>query len=274
MSDLLIDERPLVVLPKLAQSIGLNEAIVLQQIHWLCNSRDIGVEREGKRWIYNTPEGWRYWFPFFSKNTIRRAVDTLREMNLLTCKQLEGGQRPMFFRLSDSAPVILKRLSLTLPEPRDELELGKNATLPAQNGHTEHAQNGQASVPKMGNKRELSTRTLNDTDTNGLGRNASETLLPTTDTAKAVLSLLNELAGTDFRFVESNLSLIRNRMREHAATVEEISVMVRKKVAEWKGGDFEQYLRPHTLFGKEKFSSYFGQRNTRPTNKLAERDKP
>ena len=36
MNNLLIDDYPILVLPKLATEIGLNEAIVLQQIHyWL-----------------------------------------------------------------------------------------------------------------------------------------------------------------------------------------------------------------------------------------------
>ena len=33
-SKLLIDEQPLQVLPSLACAIGLNEAMVLQQLHW------------------------------------------------------------------------------------------------------------------------------------------------------------------------------------------------------------------------------------------------
>lgn len=32
---LLIDDQPLQVLPSLAEAIGLNESLVLQQIHWL-----------------------------------------------------------------------------------------------------------------------------------------------------------------------------------------------------------------------------------------------
>ncbi len=36
MNNLLLDEHPLLVMPKLATLIGLNEAIVLQQVHyWL-----------------------------------------------------------------------------------------------------------------------------------------------------------------------------------------------------------------------------------------------
>ncbi len=40
MNKLLIDDYPIRVLPKLAELIGLNEAIILQQMHyWIGNSK-------------------------------------------------------------------------------------------------------------------------------------------------------------------------------------------------------------------------------------------
>lgn len=39
MSKLLIDDYPIQVLPKLAKVIGLNEAIILQQLHYWLNSK-------------------------------------------------------------------------------------------------------------------------------------------------------------------------------------------------------------------------------------------
>lgn len=74
---LLIDDYPLVVLPKLAATIGLNEAIILQQVHyWLRKSRH---EYDGRTWIYNTLEDWQEQFPFWSMSTIRRTLKSLRE---------------------------------------------------------------------------------------------------------------------------------------------------------------------------------------------------
>jgi hypothetical protein len=34
MSKLLLDEQPLLIMPKLATKIGLNESIIVQQIHY------------------------------------------------------------------------------------------------------------------------------------------------------------------------------------------------------------------------------------------------
>ena len=81
MSKLLIDEPPLQVLPTLAKVIGLNEAIILQQVHYWLNEN--GKTYEGKKWIYNTYADWRKQFPFWSESTIKRTIKRLEEQGLL-----------------------------------------------------------------------------------------------------------------------------------------------------------------------------------------------
>lgn len=87
MSKLLINEYPLQVLPGLAKAIGLNEAIILQQIHyWLRHAK---VEHDGRMWIYKTVEKWHEQdFCFWSKDTIKRAITSLKNQNLLLVEQL------------------------------------------------------------------------------------------------------------------------------------------------------------------------------------------
>lgn len=77
----LLDEMPLLVLPSLAVKIGLNEAIVLQQIHFLLqNSRNF---KDHKRWVYNSFPAWHKVFPFFGLNTMKRAFYNLEQQGLL-----------------------------------------------------------------------------------------------------------------------------------------------------------------------------------------------
>ncbi|HDE0389847.1 DnaD domain protein [Staphylococcus aureus] len=81
MNKLLIDDYPIQVLPKLAELIGLNEAIVLQQIHyWLNNSKH---KYDGKTWIFNSYPEWQKQFPFWSLITIKRTIYSLEKQNLL-----------------------------------------------------------------------------------------------------------------------------------------------------------------------------------------------
>ena len=78
---LLISEPPLQVLPSLAVKIGLNEAIILQQVHyWLLKSNNV---RDGYKWVYNSYSEWNKQFPFFSRNTMIRAFNSLEKQGLL-----------------------------------------------------------------------------------------------------------------------------------------------------------------------------------------------
>lgn len=80
-SSLLINEEPLQLLPSLAKAVGLNEAIVIQQLHYWLQKSD--HEHDGRRWIYNTVEGWQKQFPFWSEKTIRRIFDSLVDMKIV-----------------------------------------------------------------------------------------------------------------------------------------------------------------------------------------------
>lgn len=89
----------------------------------------------------------------------------------------------------------------------------------------------------------------------------STALLATCD---VVIAELNRLAGRTFRpRVDSNKQLIRARLAE-GYTEDDLVAVVAAKVKEWKGTDFEKYLRPSTLFGKEKFSNYIGAAQKAP----------
>ncbi|MFJ7738355.1 DnaD domain protein [Lysinibacillus sp. NPDC097287] len=79
--NLLINESPLQVLPSLAVKIGLNQALVLQQMHyWLRISKNI---RGGHKWVYKTLEDWHKEFPFWSKSTLERIIRKLEEDQLI-----------------------------------------------------------------------------------------------------------------------------------------------------------------------------------------------
>ncbi|MBN3344880.1 replication protein RepO [Pectobacterium brasiliense] len=81
MSRLLINENPLQVLPGLACAIGLNEAIVLQQIHyWMKNSQHF---HDGRLWVYNSVPDWQAQFPFWSDSTVKRALSSLEKQGLV-----------------------------------------------------------------------------------------------------------------------------------------------------------------------------------------------
>ncbi|WP_456390645.1 hypothetical protein [Hydrogenimonas sp.] len=88
---LLFSENPLVVNPELAEKIGLNEAIILQQIHyWVQKSN---FKHDGKFWVYNTIEQWREQFRFFSADTIKRTLKKLKDAGLIRVERLSEDKR-------------------------------------------------------------------------------------------------------------------------------------------------------------------------------------
>ncbi len=88
MSNLLLDENPLVIIPSLAVKIGLNEAIFLQQLHyWILRSKSV---YQNKRWTYKTTREWHKELPFLSVRTIERVIQKLKEKNLIVSKKLSS----------------------------------------------------------------------------------------------------------------------------------------------------------------------------------------
>ena len=78
---LLLDDRPLIVLPTLARAVGLEESIILQQLHyWLLQSKN---ERDGRLWVYNSTKEWQEQFPFWSVDAIRRILNSLRTQGVV-----------------------------------------------------------------------------------------------------------------------------------------------------------------------------------------------
>jgi hypothetical protein len=77
----LLKRQPLLFDPLLATKVGLNGAIFLQQLeYWLDKSPHTHDDR---KWVYNTYDGWREQFPFWSINTIRRTIADLEHKGIL-----------------------------------------------------------------------------------------------------------------------------------------------------------------------------------------------
>lgn len=134
MNKLLINDHPLQVLPNLAAKIGLNEAILLQQIHYWLNSTS--NERDGRKWIYNTFEEWQTQFPFWTVVTIKRIVKSLRDAGLImTTSQYNkmALDRTLWYTIDYS---VMDSLSVELPSYQNDTIEAKEALPLYQNDTT------------------------------------------------------------------------------------------------------------------------------------------
>ncbi len=79
------------------------------------------------------------------------------------------------------------------------------------------------------------------------------------DAAREVLNYLNRKAGRNFRATDVNLTLIRARLKD-GITAEQLKAIVSRKVREWGSDEkMAKYLRPATLFNREKAEQYVGE---------------
>lgn len=73
-----------------------------------------------------------------------------------------------------------------------------------------------------------------------------------------IIEYLNEKAGTKYKpTTPKTKDTIKARLKE-GFTVDDFKTVIDKKVAEWKGTEWEKFLRPQTLFGT-KFEGYLNQ---------------
>ena len=89
------------------------------------------------------------------------------------------------------------------------------------------------------------------------------------DIAKEIIGYLNLRAGVIYKDNNSKtIGLIKERLSE-GFTLENFKTVIDKKVKEWKGTKFEEYLNPFTLFG-DKFEMYLNQKIIRGDFKKSE----
>jgi hypothetical protein len=112
------------VLPTLAERIGLNESIVLQQVHyWLRNSKNV---IDGQKWTFDTYEDWQQKnFKFWSVKTVQRAFLSLEERGLLISMQPDKRDRRKWYTIDYD---LLEKLSSDTHTPDDRFASGSPPT--------------------------------------------------------------------------------------------------------------------------------------------------
>ncbi|EEV8781425.1 helix-turn-helix domain-containing protein [Escherichia coli] len=134
---LLMTSQPIVINRDLACRIGLNEAIVLQQLHYWLNETNSGTEHGGIRWVYNTTEQWLEQFPFWSESTLKRTFASLKSLGVLRREQLNKSKRDMtnFYTINYESELLEEvkvnesiRSKCTSPSGQSDLMDGRKMT--------------------------------------------------------------------------------------------------------------------------------------------------
>lgn len=100
---------------------------------------------------------------------------------------------------------------------------------------------------------------------------AETTSEQTNATCQEIIDYLNEKAQTRYKATTAKTRSLINARLSEGFVVGDFKTVIDKKCAEWKGTEFEKFLRPETLFGT-KFEGYLNARQTvqKSANKNAE----
>lgn len=222
MSRLLITESPVMIIPSLAAKIGVNEAVVLQQIHyWLGISKHVIEERT---WVYNTYEEWQKQLPFWLVSTIKRTIRSLEMMGLLLSNNWNEMKMDKTKWYSIDYEKVKELEDSIFKRPDKPIE---------ENAPEEEVKNTEVTTVSSSLKKEI----------------------PYAE----IINYLNEITGKNFKPGSiKTREMIHARYRE-GFTFEEFKRVIDIKTAEWKSDlAWNKFLRPETLFGT-KFESYLNQ---------------
>ena len=153
-----------------------------------------------------------------TKPTIDKALAELQEMNLIikTSNRINDVVHNEY-KVNIEALNDFTTSKETLPPSKETLQGGSKETLPNNNN-------------------------INNNNDNNICQ------------AEAIITYLNEKAGTRFKPVESNLKFIKARLKDYS--IERLKAVIDLKVKEWRGTKMQPYLRPETLFNATKFETY------------------
>ena len=245
MGNFLFHESPVIILPSLAKKIGINEAVILQQVHyWLGKSNH---HIDGRTWIYNTYKEWQLQLPFLSDSTIKRTIRSLEKQGYLISANYNRFKmdKTKWYTIDYSLMEELEKESIptSSDEPSiDQLDLFEEAVQPQLDTDLNKA------IP------EITTETTKKIDN-----------IPFSE----IIDYLN--LKTDSKFkpgTKKNQQLITERWNE-GFTLEDFKKVIDIKSAEWTDPEWSKYLRPATLFGT-KFESYLNQKTV--SRKLRKED--
>lgn len=233
--NLLIEEPPLQVLPSLAKSIGLNEAIILQQIHyWLRKSNNV---KDGYKWIYNSMTNWQKQFSFWSLPTVKRVFRSLEKQGLLITANYNkaGFDKTKWYRINYE-----KLQHMSQRSDQNDPTMVSSWT----DGSDQDDTTNTKRLP------ETTTETTTEDILSGKPDNISY---------QEIMSYFNQQAGTSYRASSKATQRLISARTNEGFTVDDFKKVIDIKVANWKDDPkMSKYLRPATLFGT-KFESYLNE---------------
>lgn len=204
---------------KVAELYGINCAVILQNLwHWIRKNEANGTNfYDGYYWTYNSTKAFQELFPYLSQKQIETALKKLRDEKIIITGNYNAVKydRTLWYAITKK---------------------GKSILLTGEMENTEKGNGNAAEGEPIPNNKPNSKTTDKKPYEN-------------------IIARLNEKAGTHYRATSKATQGHINARLGEGFTVEDFYTVIDKKCMEWKGTEWEKYLRPETLFGT-KFENY------------------
>ena len=255
---LLLKTRPQIVIPELAVRLGLNEALLLQQVQYWLSETSSGVDHEGHRWIYNTIEEWREQFPYFSESTIKRAFNNLKKLGVLNIEQINKRthDRTNYYSINYEHALLSDEVKLNPSNSSAErVRTGQNDLIDKRkmkrSNNTKMTSSNGANCPVLTESTTENTQEIT-TESNSFCQAHAEP-----DYAQIVLDHFNKVTNSSYRDGKTTMGHIRARLAENYIA-DDLILVTDYTTAKWlNDSKMSDYLRPKTLFSPENCMEYF-----------------
>lgn len=237
---LLVNESPLIVLPTLAEKIGLDCAMLLQQLHFRLQHQ--GVEREHGIWYCQSYVRWQKQLPFWSESKIKRLFLNLEKLGLVRSTTHFNQfyvDRTKWYSIDYEAVEALFCADVMQNEPPNV----QQETLPmSMDEHSEQVKNERSNNKELKECKDVTWPRQID----------------------AVLTYLNDKAKKSFNVkTAANRKYILARLRD-GYVLDDFYRVIDEQVKCWlHDPEMRKYLRPSTLFRPANFESYLSNAGDR-----------
>lgn len=216
-----------------AKRYGVNCAVILQNLwHWIRKNEANGMNYyDENHWTYNSTKAFADLFPYLSQKQIETALKRLRDEGIIVTGNYNEHKydRTLWYAITEKGKSIL----LT----------------------------GEMEITSKGNGFDTEGEPIPNINAN----------LENTDDKPHIIIIdyLNRRAGTNYRANSKNTIKHINARLTEGYTEEDFIKVIDKMCTRWIGTDYEQYLRPETLFGT-KFEGYLNS-NVKPLKNKQEK---
>lgn len=230
-----------------AVAVGVNAAILLDQFDWWIDKNRANERHfhDGRYWTYNSTKAFAVQYPYLSQKAIRTALKKLEDGGYIIVGDYNTDRmkRPNWYSITDKGYALL--YGGNCPKGQEERPLGADRTDPE--GNTLYISNSYSSTNSSSYKQSSDDAQRDKT----------------AEATRSIIDYFNERMGTHYTYRNRNInSLISARLKE-GFTVEDFKTVIDNKIASWKGTEWEQFIRPKTLFAPSHFEEYLNEKPRR-----------